>query len=213
VSTGYHLGRRLLRTALLAVTLTTLFTFGLMVEEGTRREVTDRALSVLLLTTLPISACVAVWGVGPFFDPLVAFGASRRESTLRRFAPYFWGLPLTMSALTVVVLAWARGIRDPRLGADLLATMPVTVMAVGAMLFCFLAVGQWFGRAGLVVLLLTCVTLGQSELTAAIVLPGAHVRHLLGVGAALPFDPAWSMAALWAFAVGGFSAWILRTAP
>lgn len=213
MSASSGLGHKLVRGALLAVTLTALLTFGFTVGEGSRHEVTDRALAALLLTTLPLSIGFAVWTAGPLVEPLLAFGGSRRHSLLSRFSTYFWGLPLTMCALTVVVLLWTRGVRDPKLAADLLATLPVSAIATAALLFPFLAVGEWLGRPGLAVLLLACVTLGRSEVTAAIVLPGAHVRHLLGVGAALPFDPAWSMAALWAFAAVGFSAWFLRVPP
>jgi len=206
-------GHWLLRAGLLAAMLTTSATFAFSVEGGASKLVTDSALSMLLLTTLPISVAVAVWGVRTATDPLVAFGANRRRSSLLRTAALIWGLPLVMGLLTVVVLIWTRGIADARLVADLLATLPVAVMAGLSLTFVFLAAGQWFGRFGLLALLLLCVTLGNAEFVAAAVLPGAHVRHLLGVGATLPFDPGWSMAALWAYSALGLWAWLVRIPP
>jgi hypothetical protein len=205
--------RGLYRATLAAAILTVAITGGLVTDGGPRRTVTDQALSALLLATLPLAACLAVWGAGSSEDPLLAFGANRRRSVVWQSAPFLWGLPLVISLLAALVLVWTRGVTDARLVDDLASTLPVAIMAAVATVAAFLAVGQWFGRVGLVVLLLVCLTLGQADLLAVAALPGGHVRHLLGVGMVLPFDPGWSMAALWGFSLFGFGAWLLRVPP
>jgi len=211
---GPHVtGRSLYRTSLAGALLTVAITGGLLTDGGSTRAVTDQALSALLLATLPLMACLAVWGAGGAEDSLLAFGGNRRWSIARQSAAFLWGLPLVSSLLAALVLVWTRGAKDPRLVDDLVVTLPVATMAALATICAFLAVGQWFGRPGLVVLSLVWLTFGQADLLLAAALPGGHVRHLLGVGMALPFDPAWSMAALWGFSLFGFAAWMLRVPP
>jgi len=206
-------GRSLYRSSLAAALLTVAITGGLLSDGGSTRAVTDQALSVLLLSTLPLMACVAVWGAGAADDLLLGFGGNRRRSTVWHSAALLWGLPLVSSLLAVLVLVWTRGANDPRLVADLVVTLPVATLAAIATICAFLAAREWFGRPGLVVLLLVWLTFGQADLLLAAALPGGHVRHLLGVGMALPFDPGWSMAALWGFSLFGFAAWMLRVPP
>lgn len=203
--------RSLGRAVVVAVGLTVLATFGFTAEDGVRAQTTDRALGTLLLITLPLAVGLAIAGSGRAVDPWVVFGADRRKSLVRYLAPLWYGLPLTALGLSLLVLGWTRGWQDPHLLADMMATAPVAVMATLSLLSLSLATFAWLGRVGLIVLVLVLITFGRSELLAAAALPSAHVRHLLGVGATLPFDPGWSMAALWAFALLGFCGWLART--
>lgn len=196
----------------MAAALAAATTFGLLADGG-GRETVDQALSSLLLTTLPIAACLGVWSPLASEEPLLGFGKNRRHLLLLEAMPLLIGFPCVMLALGYLVLLWTRGAGDPKLLADVLSTAPVAFIASVASLLLSLAVREWFGRVGVVVLLLVLLTVGQSELAAAAVLPSAHVRHLLGVGAALPFDPGWSMGALWAFAVLAFLGWVARVPP
>jgi len=206
--------RRALTRAVFGLTLLTgAATFGLSVDDGSRQETTDRALSVLLLTTLPLAVCFAVWSAGKTEDQLIAFGQNRRKSSLSRLGPLLLGLPLSAVVLSAAVLVWTRGPHDPSLAVDLVSTAPVALMAAAALCLSFVAIFEWFGSLGLLVLLLVLLTFGQTELLAAAALPSAHVRHLLGVGATLPFDPGWSMAALWLYSALAGWAWLGRVRP
>lgn len=200
----------LVRSVALAAAYAAVATFGFLADEGRRPQATDRALCALLLAALPISVALSVWAAKRAPEPFAAFGEDRRRLTLRYFAPLLWGWPLAGAGLAVLVIAWTRGTADPRFLGDVTATVPVAFMAALSLVLSSLTASAWLGRIGLVGLVLVLLTLGQTEALAAAVLPSPHVRHLLGVGAAFPFDPGWSMAALWGFCLLGTVGWLIR---
>lgn len=200
----------LVRSLSIAGAYAAVATFGFLADEGMRRQATDRALFSLLLAALPISIAFSVWAAKQPPAPFVVFGEDRRKVTLRYFAPLLLGWPLAGAGLAALVIAWTRGVADPRFVSDIVATLPVAFMAALSLVFASAATSAWLGRIGLIGLVILLLTLGQSEVLAAAVLPSAHVRHLLGVGAPLPFDPGWSMGALFGFCMLGCLAWLAR---
>ena len=210
MSTRSKAGEELGRWVAFAGVWVGLTTFGYLAEQGARPQATDRALTTLLLTVLPLAIAFSVGRMRKVPEPFVACGEDRRKVTARAFAPLVLGWPLTSAVLAFILIAWTRTTGDAGVVRDVAATVPVAFMAAVALVLACLAASAWLGRFGLVGLVVLLYTLGRVDALASAVLPLAHVRHLLGVGVALPFDPGWSMGALWGFSLLGAWAWRAR---
>lgn len=170
----------------------------------TRTEIVNQALASLLLGTLPLVGVMLLWTERLTQEhPDVRYGANRRSHAahaLFQTAALVVGFSVVASTVSILVY---RGHKDALLINDLIATLPVA-FAGSIGLLAFLAWSRvWLGKPGLVVALLASWVLGSMELPIAAVVPTGHVRHLIGVGAELPF-PGWvSFASLYGFALIG----------
>lgn len=157
----------------------------------------DRGLSFALGVLLPLAATGAVVHLAgganlrEVGSAAARFGLDRRRRLLGAWLLVTAGLALFAALLGVVTLLGARGTSDAQLGADLLATLPVALLAAPAYA-AWLGVGATFGRqgAGLLVVLLVDWLLGATGLPAALATPRGHIRILLGLEGAFS-HPAW----------------------
>ncbi len=177
----------------------------------TRTEVVNQALASLLLGTLPLVGVMLLWTERLTMDhPDVRYGESRRRRAahaLFRATALVVGFAIVGSGLSIVVY---RGAGDPLVFKDLIATIPVA-FAGSLGLMAFLAWSRvWLGKPGLVVALLACWILGSVDLPVAAAVPTGHVRHLIGVGTELPFRGWVSFLTLYAIAIVGTLATLLR---
>lgn len=173
------------------------------IEPGTTAA--GRALETLVAFTLPLLVCILLHSMtSPRFEERVAgavrFGASRRRLVLSELAERALALLVATSLLTVALLVFARSATDPELPRDLLVTLPATTLGAAAAFSLLGAAALWAGRVGLYGALFVVWTIGHLQLPIAAAVPVGHLRHLLGLGAALPFAQWISSAALAGFA-------------
>jgi hypothetical protein len=163
----------------------------------------DRSLAFALGVLLPLFAVGALahlaggTNLRELGAPAARYGLDRRAALVRGWSAVTLGLVLYGCLLALVALLASRGLSDAKLGADLLATLPVAgaaAVAYGA----WLAAGACFGLrgAGVLVALLVDWLAGATALPIALATPRGHVRYLLGLEGAFT-HPAWvSFAAL-----------------
>lgn len=177
----------------------------------TRVETVNQALASLLLGTLPLLCAMLLWGSGPQADrPEVRYGASRRAYAARSLLTVTTLALLFASVSVVLAISIYRGLRDPLLLKDLLATLPVAL--AGSLAICgFLACGRsLLGRFGLVFAVILIWVIGSLDLPIAAAVPTGHIRYLIGVGTELPFAPWVSFVCLYAMALFTGGAALLR---
>lgn len=139
-------------------------------------------------------------------------GTNRRARVVTALVAVTAGLAAVALLLTLVTLAAARGLGDPRLLADLAATAPVALAAA-------LAYGPWLGAgacfgsrgAGALVALLVDWLAGATALPIALATPRGHTRYLLGLESAFSFPPWLSFLALLGLGALGILIVALRT--
>ncbi|NLE87497.1 MAG: hypothetical protein GX607_13995 [Myxococcales bacterium] len=169
----------------------------------------------ILLPLLATAAVIHLTGGSNLRDlgaSAARYGMNRRARVLTALAAVTVGLVGVALLLTAVSLPAARGLSDPRLVADLLATAPVAV-TLGLAYGPWLAAGACFGSrgGGVLAALLIDWLAGATALPIALATPRGHARHLLGLEAAFSFAPWLSFLALLGLAGLGALLVVLRT--
>ena len=160
----------------------------------------DTGLTLLLVGLLPLALTLCLLRFEPEPHGLVVLlGQSRKTLVLRAWAIVTFGAALFTVICTAALLIWTRTPKDPRLTADLLVSLPISLGAVCSTIALFAAARAWGGKLGLIAALILSWTLGQSDVVVSALLPNGHVRHLLGVGEPLPISPSLSAACLAGF--------------
>lgn len=181
--------------ALFLLPLTWSATFG----AETRTETVNQALASLLLGTLPLLGGMLLWSERFEGDRAeVRYGRSRRYYAARSLLGAAGLLLLFASVGVILALLIYRGPRDPLLLRDLLATLPIA-LAASLALTAFLSLGRFvLGRPGLALAVILTWVVGSLDLPISAAVPTGHIRHLIGVGAELPFAPWISFVCLYA---------------
>ncbi len=155
----------------------------------------DRVLTALTAFTLPTLA-LAVFGSlgrtgqGQADETFLRFGQSRRPRLLKNWIGRTLLVVVLYTAMTGVLLAWARSSSDPLLRSDLLATLPAAALCALTAGALFGAAMIWGGRLAVVLTLVVVWTVGHFDLVIAGLAPVGHMRHVLGLGESLPW-PQW----------------------
>ncbi len=174
----------------------------------------DASLSLLLCALLPLACTILLTSFNP--EPhglLVHLGESRRRIVITQLARLSLGAALLFVVLCGLSLVWTRGVGDPLLVDDLLATSPIAFGATFAIFTLCAAARAWGGRYGLWGALVLLWTVGRADIAASAALPSGHIQSLLGVGSTLNIAPSISAATMATMALLFLALFILRVPP
>ncbi len=195
--------------------LTVLWVDGALETHG--GALTDRMLESFVAFGLPLLA----WAVFSGFPPesstaeevaLLRYGQDQQGPFLRRLALRSLVFVAVAAALVAFAVTTGRGSADPRLGADLLASLTAMALSGFALAGWLALAGLWGGRFGIWLALTVVWTLGHLPFAIAATTPLGNLRYLLGLGPVLPFAT-WIASLLLAFMTFASAALLWARAP